>query len=165
MQDQKSHADVEAMFHLNPRQKARVRFWMDLQTTLNAGKFGGEMDVFFHPEMTYGNPSRPDLGSYLQWKTSPEELYKRFPPSRYSTLAATASSDDQIWVHCHHYGRQVGRYMGVEPRGQTINVEWFSTVTFRDDLIFRIFSIADVLGMLLSVGVVPPATLPIDPYN
>ena len=159
------HANVDEMSHLTPLQKDRVRMWMALQDTLNAGKFGAEMDAFFHPDMTYGNPSRPDLGTYAQWKTSPEQLYRRFPPSRYRTLAATGLGDDQIWVHCHHYGKQTERYMGVEPRGQEINVEWFSTVHFKDGKIVRIFSIADVLGMLLSVGVVPASALPVNPYK
>ena len=112
------------------------------------------MDAFFHLDMTYGNPSRPDLGTYKSWKTSPEELYKRFPPSHYRTISATARGDDEIWVYCHHTGAQSGRYMGVEPQGQVINVEWFSIVTFKDGLIIRIFSIADVLSMLIAVGVI-----------
>ena len=75
-------------------------------------------------------------------------------------------SDDEIWVYCHHHGKQTGgRYMGQEPRGQEINVEWFSTVHFKDDKIIRIFSIADVLGMFISVGAIDPKMLPTDPYK
>lgn len=165
MTEYSTHADVASMDHLSERQKERVRFWIRLQDALNAGQFGDEMDAFFHPDMTYANPSRPDLGSYRQWKVSPTELYRRFPPSRYSTLAATAHGDDEIWVHCRHQGTQTGRYMGVEPNGQQLDVQWFSTVTFRDDLIWRIFSIADVLTMLITVGVVDRGVLPVDPYK
>ncbi len=162
----KGHADVEAMAHLSEAQKANVRTWMRLQDTLNAGKFGAEMDAFFHPDMTYGNPSRPDLGSYASWKTSPEELYKRFPPSHYRTIDAWGKGEDEICVYCHHHGKLTGgRYMGVEPQGQEINVEWFSTMMFKDGLIIRIFSIADVLSMLIAVGVVDKGALPVDPYK
>ena len=162
----KPHADVNAMTHLTERQKANVKIWIDMQDVLNAGKFGDEMDFFFHPDMTYGNPSRPDLGTYRQWKSSPEELFKRFPPSHYRTMEAWAKGDDQIVVYCHHYGKLTGgRYMGIEPQGQEINVEWFSTVDFKDGKIIRIFSLADVLSMLIAVGRIDRSTLPIDPYK
>jgi predicted ester cyclase len=155
----------EICAHLTPRQAQRVRTWMRLHEVLNRGDFAA-MDEFFHPDFTYGNPNRPDLGSYASWKTSPMELYKRFPPSAYRTIAATARGDDEIWVHCHHHGKLTGgNYMGVPPRGQEINVQWFSTVTFSGEKIIRIFSIADVLGMLISVGVVDPKTMPVDPYK
>lgn len=55
--------------------------------------------------------------------------------------------------------------MGVAPKGQEVNVQWFSIVTFKADRILRIFSIADVLGMLISVGVIDPAKMPVDPYK
>jgi hypothetical protein len=152
--------------HLTPKQAERVHTWVALQETLNRGDFGENMDRFFHRDFTYGNPSRPDLGSYQSWKSSPMELYRRFPPSAYRTLAATARGDDEIWVYCHHYGKQTGGpYMGVPPKGQEINVQWFSTVQFAGEKIIRIFSIADVLGMLVSIGVIDRGTMPIDPYK
>jgi SnoaL-like polyketide cyclase len=108
----------------------------------------------------------PIWGSYQSWKSSPMELYRRLPPSVYRTLSATARSDDEIWVRCQHYGKQTGGpYMGIPPRGQEINVQWFSTVHFSEDKIIRIFSIADVLGMLASIGVIDRSTMPIDPYK
>lgn len=155
----------EICAHLTPRQEQRVRTWMSLQETLNRGDFEA-MDKFFDPDFTYGNPNRPDLGSYQSWKTSPMELYKRFPPSVYETTAATARGDDEIWVYCKHHGKQTGgNYMGIKPKGQEINVQWFSIVSFKGDKIIRIFSIADVLGMLIAVGVIDPKAMPIDPYK
>jgi predicted ester cyclase len=151
--------------HLTPRQAERARTWMRLQETLNRGDFVA-MDGFFTPDFTYGNPSRPDLGSYASWKTSPMELFKRFPPSAYRTIAVTARNDDEIWVYCEHYGKLTGgNYMGIPPKGQEINVQWFSIVTFTGERINRIFSIADVLGMLISVGVIDPTKMPVDPYK
>lgn len=160
------HIDIDSLTHLTPQQKKNVQTWMDLQDLLNTGEFGEKMDAFFHPDMTYGNPSRPDLGSYREWKVSPRELYKRFPPSHYRTLSAIGKGDDEIWVYCEHMGEHVGdRYMGVEPTGNPVRVEWFSIVAFKDGLIHRIFSIADTLSMLIQVGVVAPSTLPVDPYK
>jgi predicted ester cyclase len=155
----------EICAHLTPKQTERARAWMALQETLNRGDFAA-MDGFFDTDFTYGNPNRPDLGSYKSWKTSPMELYKRFPPSAYRTMAVTARGDDEIWVYCQHYGKQTGgNYMGIAPQGQEINVQWFSIVTFRREKILRIFSIADVLGMMIAVGVIDPGKMPVDPYK
>jgi predicted ester cyclase len=155
----------EICAHLTPKQTERAHTWMTLQETLNRGDFAA-MDGFFDADFSYGNPNRPDLGSYKSWKTSPMELYKRFPPSAYRTMAVTARSDDEIWVYCQHYGKHTGgNYMGVAPQGKEINVQWFSIVTFRGEKILRIFSIADVLGMMISVGVIDPGKMPIDPYK
>jgi hypothetical protein len=151
--------------HLAPTQRQRALTWMNLQATLNEGNFAG-MDSFFDPDMTYGNPSRPDLGTYAKWKSSPVALYKTFPPSLYRTLSVTAHGDDELWVYCEHVGKQTGgNYMGVPPKGQEICVQWFSIVTFRETKILRIFSIADVLGMFISVGAIDPKMLPTDPYK
>ena len=117
--------------HLTSKQKQRALTWMKLQETLNKGDFVA-MDSFFDADFTYGNPSRPDLGSYASWKPSPVPLYKTFPPSLYRTLAVTARGDDEIWVYCHHAGKQTGgNYMGVAPKGQEINVQWLPVVPYK----------------------------------
>jgi hypothetical protein len=155
----------EITAHLTPKQKTRALHWVALNETLNRGDFDG-MDKFFHKDFTYGNPNRPDLGTYEQWKTSPVALYKTFPPSLYRTLAVTARSDDEVWVYCHHHGKQTGGpYMGQQPKGQEISVLWFSIVKFKDDKITSIYSIADVLGMFIAVGAIDPKMMPADPYK
>jgi hypothetical protein len=160
------HADVSTMTYLTERQRDYAKTWMRLQDTLNRGLFGKEMDDFFHADFTYGNPSRPDLGSYASWKTSPMELYKRVPPSHYRTLAVAGKGEDEIWVHCHHTGKHTGgTYMGRKPEGNEFAIEWFSTVTFKDGKIIRIFSIADVLTLMIQLGVLDKKYLPIDPYR
>src|SRR5262249_51703111 len=98
------HVDIDTLTHLTPAQRRNVQTWMDLQTLLNGGDFGEAMDAFFPPEMTYGNPSRPDLGSYRSWKESPKELYARFLPSHYSVTDAVGKGDEEIWVYCKHVG-------------------------------------------------------------
>jgi ketosteroid isomerase-like protein len=159
------HVDIDTLPGLTDRQRANIRAWMDLQDVLNEGDFGERMDAFFHPDMTYGNPSRPDLGGYATWKTSPEQMYARFKAFQW-VRSATGLGDDQIWTHNRQVGQHTGgRYMGVEPTGHDITVEWFSVVTFQDGKIIRIFSIADVLGMLMQVGVLPRTALPVDPYK
>jgi hypothetical protein len=97
---------------LTAQQTKMVTHWMDLHEVLNRGDFAS-MDPFFHKDMTYSNPNRPDLGTYAVWKTSPQGLYKTFPPSVYRTLKAWGKGEDEICVLCHHYGKQTGGpYMG-----------------------------------------------------
>lgn len=156
---------AEILHGLTERQAFMVTRWMDLHEVINAGDWDG-MDRFFDTEkMTYDNPNRPDLGRYDVWKTSPQALYTTFPPSTYRTLKAWGRGDDEICVLCHHHGKQTGGpYMGVPPRGQEINVVWFSWLRFEGDRIVHIYSISDVLSMLIDVGVID-APQPVDPYK
>lgn len=47
---------------------------VNLRRCLNGGKRDGMDELFDTSKMTYGNPNRPDLGTYFQWKTSPMAL-------------------------------------------------------------------------------------------
>ena len=99
------------------------------------------------------------------WKTSPQGRYKTFPPSVYRTLKAWGRGDDEICVLCHHHGKQTGGpYMGVQPKGQELNVVWFSWLRFEGDKIVHIYSISDVLTMLIDIGVIEHKQ-PVDPYK
>ncbi|MPS67282.1 MAG: hypothetical protein E2586_02130 [Novosphingobium sp.] len=156
--------DVSASPLLTDAQKKMVKHWTDLQETLNAGDFEG-MDRFFHSDFRYGNPNRPDLGTYDEWKTSPVALYKTFFPAAYKTIDAVGKSDDEIWIYATHYCKHVGGpYMGVQPTGNEFQVNWFSIVKFRDEKIISIFSISDVLSMLKDIGVID-VPQPVDPYK
>lgn len=149
------------------RQQAKmVNVWADVfDLAFNVGNFD-KMDQYFHPDMTYGNPNRLDLPTYAKWKTSPMALYRTFPPSVYRILEAYGKGEDKICVFCNHQGVQTGGpYMGIPPTGQKINVHWFSILTFKDDKIFHIYSISDVLTMLIDIGVIDKNKQPIDPYK
>lgn len=151
---------------LTPRQKFMVEHWMDLHEALNRGDWDA-MDTFFNTDtMTYDNPNRPDLGTYWSWKSSPQGLYKTFPPSIYRTLKAWGRGDDEICVLCHHHGFHTGGpYMGVQPTGNELNVVWFSWIGFRGDKIDHIYSISDVLTMLKDLEVIKNVPQPVDPYK
>lgn len=150
---------------LTPRQVFMVNHWMDLfDHAFNVGDFV-KMDEFFHPDMTYGNPNRLDIPTYASWKTSPMALYKTFPPSVYRVLSAYGRGENEVCVFCNHQGEQTGGpYMGVPPKGQKINVHWFSILKFQDDKIIHIYSISDVLTMLVDIGVIEDKQ-PVDPYK
>lgn len=147
------------------QQEDNKQAWISLVETLNRGDFVGSA-AFFHPEFQYVNPSRPDLTGYESWIASPRTMWDVFPPCRYAVKDLVAHGDDQVWVYCHHYGVHTGGpYMGVQPAGREINVEWFSIVSFKDGKIVQIFSIADVLGMLIQIGVLDPSRLPTQPFG
>jgi predicted ester cyclase len=149
---------------LTPRQRELVQIWIDNQETLNRGEFD-KMDQYFHKDFRYGNPNRPDLGTYDEWKTSPVALYKTFYPAAYKTIDAVGKSEDEIWIYATHYCKHVGGpYMGVQPTGKEFQVNWFSIVKFEGDKIISIFSISDVLSMLIDIGVLPERQ-PVDPYK
>jgi predicted ester cyclase len=140
------------------------RHWVALQDVLNRGDFDA-MDAYFHPDFAYDNPSRPDLCSYAAWKKSPIANYQTFAPSRYEVKAMVAEGD-QLWAHCRQTGTHTaGPYMGKPPSGKSFDVEWFSIITFQDGKIIRIFSIADVLGKLVQLGVLDRGNLPIDAFE
>ena len=163
-EDIREQLDVSGSTVLTDKQKKMVKHWTDLQETLNAGDFDA-MDRFFHPDFRYGNPNRPDLGTYEQWKTSPVALYKTFFPAAYKTIDAVGKGDDEIWIYATHYCKHVGGpYMGVQPTGNEFQVNWFSIVKFRDEKIISIFSISDVLSMLKDIGVID-VPQPVDPYK
>ena len=151
---------------LTARQAFMVNQWMDLHDVLNRGDWDA-MDTFFDTEkMTYANPNRPDLGTYFQWKSSPQGLYKTFPPSIYRTLKAWGSGENEICVLAHHHGKHTGGpYMGVQPTGNQLDVVWFSWLKFEGDKIVHMYSISDVLSMLKDLEVIKDLPQPVDPYK
>jgi hypothetical protein len=150
---------------LTPRQTFMTNQWMDLHGALNKGDWSG-FDTYMDPaKMTYDNPNRPDLGTFAEWVTSPKALYDTFPPSVYRVLKAWGKGDDEICVLNHHHGKHTGGpYMGVPPTGNQLDVLWFSWIKFDGDKIVHIYSISDVLSMLIDLEVIE-APQPVDPYK
>lgn len=160
----REQVDASERPYLNDKQKRNIKHWTDYCETLNRGDFVG-MDKFFHKDFRYANPNRPDLTTFEQWKTSPVALYKTFYPAAYKTIDAVAKGDEEIWIYATHYCKHVGGpYMGVQPTGKEFQVNWFSIVKFKEEQIVDLFSISDVLTMLIDIGVLPERQ-PVDPYK
>lgn len=150
---------------LTERQTFMANQWMDLQHALNEGDWTGFDRYMDTSKMTYDNPNRPDLGTFEEWVTSPKKLYDTFPPSLYRVLKVWAKGDDEICAFCHHHGKHTGGpYMGVQPTGNQLDVLWFSWIKFEGDKIVHIYSISDVLSMLIDLEVME-ALQPVDPYK
>lgn len=150
---------------LTERQAFMANQWMNIHVELNKGNFQALREYCDTSIFTYDNPNRPDLGNFEQWSTSPEGLFKTFPPCLYRCLKAWGSGDDEICVLNHHYGKQETLpYMGVPAKGQEINVMWFSWLKFKGDKLIHIYSISDVLTMFMDIGIIQ-APQPVDPYK
>jgi predicted ester cyclase len=62
---------------------------------------------------------------------------------------------DKVWVRVRGRGTDTGGVAGRPPSGQHIEVDVIDIVRFRDGLICEHWGVADRLGMLQQVGVVP----------
>jgi predicted ester cyclase len=124
--------------------------------TLNRADFDG-MDQYFDGErFRYRNVNRTDLDTYAEWKKSPMAHYDAFGCTQ-EILEANADGNN-VWAYMVQYGKHSGQaWMGIEPTGNDLRVEWMSIFTFSDEgRIIQIRTVADVLNMMIQIGVVPP---------
>ena len=150
---------------LTERQTFMANRWMDVLSVVSEGRWEEFENLFDTEKMTYANPNRPDLGSFPAWAAGARELYKTFPPCVYRALNVWARGDDEICTFNHHHGKHTGGpYMGVQPTGNQLDVLWFSRIKFEGDKIVHIYSISDVLSMLIDLEVIS-APQPVDPYK
>ena len=150
---------------LTERQAFLANRWMDVLTVVSEARWDDFEDLFDTEKMTYANPNRPDMGNFAQWSSSPMALRATFPPCLYRTIKVWARGDDEICAFNHHYGKHTGApYMGVQPTGNELNSLWFSWIKFEGDKIVHIYSISDVLSMLIDLEVIS-APQPVDPYK
>ncbi|MFA7554678.1 MAG: ester cyclase [Spongiibacteraceae bacterium] len=161
-----SDADRAGMCEgLTDRQTFMANQWMNIHVELNKGNFKALHEYCDTENFTYDNPNRPDLGSFAEWSESPEGLYNTFPPCVYRMMKVWGSGENEICTLNHHYGKQEKLpYMGVQAKGQEINVMWFSWLKFEGDKLVHIYSISDVLTMFMDIGIIE-APQPVDPYK
>ena len=150
---------------LTERQTFMANRWMDVLGVVSEGRWEEFNTLFDTEKMTYSNPNRPDMGTFDVWSAGARELFKTFPPCIYRALKVWGRGDDEICTFNHHYGKHTGGpYMGVQPTGNELNVLWFSWLKFEGDKIVHIYSISDVLSMLIDLEVID-APQPVDPYK
>jgi hypothetical protein len=156
---------AEITHGLTERQTFLANRWMDMHAAASEGRWDAFEELFDTEKMTYSNPNRPDMASFAVWSAGARELRKTFPPCIYRALKIWGRGDDEICTFNHHYGKHTGGpYMGVQPTGNELNVLWFSWLKFEGDKIVHIYSISDVLTMLIDLEVIS-APQPVDPYK
>ncbi len=65
------------------------------------------------------------------------------------------ASEDIVWVRARGRGTDTGGVAGRPPSGRRIEVDVIDIARFRDGLMIEHWGVADRLGMLQQVGVVP----------
>jgi len=81
-------------------------------------------------------------------------LRASFPDLRLD-IEDVAAAEDKVWVRLRGHGTDTGGVAGRPPSGKRIEVDVIDIVRFRDGKIVEHWGVADRLGMLQQVGVVP----------
>lgn len=81
-------------------------------------------------------------------------LRASFPDLRLE-IQDVATTDDTIWVRARGRGTDTGGVAGRPPSGRSIEVDVIDVVRLRHGRIVEHWGVADRLGMLQQVGVVP----------
>jgi len=152
----------------NEKQRANALQILKVMDLQNQGRADSEEhDNQFHPDFVYANPSRPDLTDYKTWKQSPINLSKVFYPYLSAIRAMMPRGDNEFWFFGSAFGRHSGGpYMGVPPSGKEFYCDWHTIWNFKDGKVIRAYSICDVLSQILvPLGILNPATMPINPYR
>jgi predicted ester cyclase len=81
-------------------------------------------------------------------------LRASFPDLRLQ-IEDVMAGDETVWVRVRGQGTDTGGVAGRPPSGRPIEIDVIDIVRFRDGLICEHWGVADRLGMLQQVGVVP----------
>jgi predicted ester cyclase len=81
-------------------------------------------------------------------------LRESFPDLRLE-IEDVVATGDTVWARLRGHGTDTGGVAGRPPSGRTIEVDVIDIVRFRDDMMVEHWGVADRLGMLQQVGVLP----------
>jgi predicted ester cyclase len=82
-------------------------------------------------------------------------LFAAFPESRIELLD-TFGEGDRVVARFVQTGRHEGGFMGVAPSGREIALHGITILAFRDGKVVERWSQADMLGLMVQLGAVPP---------
>ncbi len=104
-----------------------------------------------------GMPPQPGKAAFKDFQVS---FAKAFPDFNYR-LDELIVDDDHVAVHATVSGTQLGEFMGMPPTGK--HAEWTGTAICRfvDGKVVERHHVADIGGMLIQLGVLPPPTPPV----
>ena len=71
------------------------------------------------------------------------------------TVQDIARSGDIVWTRNRAHGVNTGSVMGRPPTGKTIDVDVFDVVRPRDGKVIEHWGVADQMGMMLQLGLIP----------
>lgn len=71
------------------------------------------------------------------------------------TVEDVAIAGDVVWSRNRARGTNSGSVMGHPPTGRSVEVDVFDVVRFRDGKVVEHWGVADQLGMMLQLGIIP----------
>jgi steroid delta-isomerase-like uncharacterized protein len=84
-----------------------------------------------------------------------EGIFVGLPGSRIELLD-TFGSGDRVVTRFVQRGRHDGELMGVPATGRDIELNGITILAFRDGRVIERWAVADILGLLVQIGAVPP---------
>ena len=107
-------------------------------------------DAFVEHEDTPGIP--PGKAGLRQFVAL---LHKAFPDVVFK-VADIASEADKVWARVVVTGTQRGEYFGIPPTGRSIHIEVFDICRIAGSQIIEHWGLADQMGLMRQLGVIPP---------
>lgn len=148
-------ADAKAHIEAN---KALARRFMD--EVLNKGNLA-VADELLAPDLTFYSPGdTPDNPQPLRgaegFKDFVVALRTGFP-DLHITIDDMIAEEDRLALRCMIRGTQLGPYRGIPPTGRRVLVSETLIFHFVDGIPTECWQDINALGMLMQLGVVPPA--------
>ena len=119
----------------------------------NAGDLAGYLDLYSDDVVFGGVSQEPmDKAGVVAFH---ENFYAAFPGVQVQVLDMIESGD-QLAARLLLSGPHEGPFLGVPPTGNDVQLAITTILTMRDGKCVERWSTADMLGLLIQVGAVPP---------
>jgi steroid delta-isomerase-like uncharacterized protein len=119
----------------------------------NAGDLSGYLELYSDDVLFGGvSPAPMDKAGVVAFH---ENFYAAFPGAQAEVLDLVESGD-QLAVRLVISGRHEGEFLGVPASGNDVQLAITTILTMRDGKCVERWSTADMLGLLIQVGAVPP---------
>jgi predicted ester cyclase len=121
---------------------------------VNNGDLAGYLDLY-SDDVVFGgvSPEPMDKAAVVAFH---EDFYAAFPGMRADVLELVESGDKLAARLLLSGGRHEREYLGVPPSGAEVQMPITTILTMRDGKCVERWSTADMLGLLIQVGAVPP---------
>jgi predicted ester cyclase len=119
----------------------------------NAGDLAGYLDLYSDDVVFGGVSQEPmDKAGVVAFH---EDFYNAFPGIQVQVLDLIESGD-QLAARLLLSGRHEAPFLGAPPSGNDVQLAITTILTMRDGKCVERWSTADMLGLLIQVGAVPP---------
>jgi predicted ester cyclase len=119
----------------------------------NAGDLAGYMD-FYSDDVVFGGvtPEPMDKAGTVAFH---EDFYAAFPDAKVDLLELLESGE-KLAARLLIKGQHKGEFMGVPPSGNDMQLAITTILTMRDGKCVERWSTADMFGLMMQIGAIPP---------